>query len=250
MEVFSIGKTRKGRNIPAICFGDYIHSNSRQLIITAAIHGREYLNTEMLLYFLSELDFMESKLRSSHLCVYILPLLNPDGVQISRQKHPRFRGNARGIDLNRNFPIGHHPSSANGLVPSCEPEVKAMMNFINSLTNPVAVLHYHSVGSLIYWDYRVEKELRKKIYALARFASKQTGYPLAYATKDTVPNGGFGDWCAYAKKIPTITIETGHFFAPVPHWQYRSICRRNLPFLKHLIYAIGRSDSFATSHID
>lgn len=237
MKTISIGTSLSGRNIYALIYGaDYTSgADSRQLVITASIHGREYINTDLLFRFSLELDTLETNLCQENLSVILLPLLNPDGVLISKEIHPRFRGNKHGIDLNRNFPIGHHPSAIHGIRPASEPEVRAMMAFIESLTNPAAVIHYHSVGSLIYWDYQVEGELRTKIKNLAQFARTYTGYRLARKTPDTLPNGGFGDWCAYVKQIPTITIETGHFFAPVPHFQYTGICRRNLPFLRALV---------------
>lgn len=237
MKTISIGTSLSGRNIYALIYGaDYTSgADSRQLVITASIHGREYINTDLLFRFSLELDTLETNLCQENLSVILLPLLNPDGVLISKEIHPRFRGNKHGIDLNRNFPIGHHPSAIHGIRPASEPEVRAMMAFIESLTNPAAVIHYHSVGSLIYWDYQVEGELRTKIKNLAQFARTYTGYRLAKKTPDTLPNGGFGDWCAYVKQIPTITIETGHFFAPVPHFQYTGICRRNLPFLRALV---------------
>lgn len=237
MKTISIGSSLSGRNIYALIYGvnDITDKDSRQLVITASIHGREYINTDLLFRFSLELDRMEPELHKQKLSVILLPLLNPDGVLISKEIHPRFRGNQRGIDLNRNFPIGHHPSSIHGILPASEPEVRAMMALIESLANPAAVIHYHSVGSLIYWDYQVDGELRRKIKTLAEFARTYTGYRLAKKTPDTLPNGGFGDWCAYVKHIPTITIETGHFFAPVPHFQYAGICRRNLPFLRALV---------------
>lgn len=237
MKTLSIGTSLSGRNIYALIYGaDYTSGTySRQLVITASIHGREHINTDLLFRFSLELDRMEVELCKQKLSVILLPLLNPDGVLISKEICPRFRGNKRGVDLNRNFPVGHHPSPIHGILPASEPEVRSMMTFIESLPNPSAVIHYHSVGSLIYWDYQVEGILRTKIKDLAQFARLYTGYRLAKKTPDTLPNGGFGDWCAYVKHIPTITIETGHFFAPVPHFQYAGICRRNLPFLQALV---------------
>lgn len=246
MKTFSIGTSICGRHIYALLYGS--EAGERQLVITASIHGREYINTELLFRFSQELELIEQRLQRKNLSVILLPLLNPDGVLISKEIHPRFRGNWHGVDLNRNFPAGHKPSAVNGATPASEPEVRAMMNFVESLCAPAAIIHYHSVGSLIYWDYDVEGKLKNQIRNLANLAGKCTGYRLAHSTKDTLPNGGFGDWCAYEKHIPTITVETGHFFAPVPHFQFSGICRRNLPFLHALVQEFEQEGSPAFAY--
>ena len=47
----------------------------------------------------------------------------------------------------------------------------------------------------------------------------------------TDPNGGFGDWLIYNKKIPNVTVETGSIMCPLPHSQLGKITRENSSLL-------------------
>ena len=115
------------------------------------------------------------------------------------------------MDLNRNFPCGfglskdinkHNPGKSAG----DQPETKHLMTFVSQLSTPLGVIHYHSQGSLIYYDYDVTGSLRNHIVKMASIAHATTGYPLIEAhgknAGSTLPGGGFGDWCVYEKKIP------------------------------------------------
>lgn len=112
------------------------------------------------------------------------------------------------------------------------------MEFIDSLSSPLGVIHYHSRGNVIFYDYNVTGSLKNQIIQLAESAHKTTGYKLVHGSKDTKPAGGFGDWCVYEKKIPSITIETGFLKTPVPRWQLNGICDKNLFLLRDLFARI------------
>lgn len=211
-----------------------------QFAVTASIHGREYINTTLLLHMINYyLEQPQDEIRIS-----FIPMANPDGVAISMNTDAKkWKGNGNGIDLNRNFPSGfglspdrakHNPgeSAADQL------ETKYLMNFVNALTNPLGIIHYHSRGNLIYFDYNVTGILRNRIEKMAQSAHETTGYKLVSGTRDTKPAGGFGDWCVYEKKIPSITIETGFGTTPVPKWQLKNICHKNLYLLRDLFLRI------------
>lgn len=175
-------------------------------------------------------------------------MTNPDGVSISQNTPAKkWKENSAAVDLNRNFPCGfglskdinkHNPGKSAG----DQPETKHLMTFVSQLSTPLGVIHYHSQGSLIYYDYDVTGSLRNHIVKMASIAHATTGYPLIEAhgknAGSTLPGGGFGDWCVYEKKIPSITIETGRFFTPVPHWQYKGIYDKNLLLLHNLLAGI------------
>lgn len=211
-----------------------------EFVLTASIHGREYINTTLLLYL------MEYYLKHpwKNIRVSFIPMANPDGVSISMNTDARqWKENGNGIDLNRNFPCGFGESPDRkkrnpGSSPADQLETQYLMEFVNSLSNPLGIIHYHSRGNLIYFDYHVTGTLRDKIVEMAAIAHQTTGYKLVTGTKDTKPAGGFGDWCVYEKKIPSITIETGFLKTPVPKWQLNGICDKNLFLLRDLFARI------------
>lgn len=267
-EHIRLGNTPDCRKLHSLRFGS--HTASRTYLFVASIHGREYINTALLMEFACFLA-TETKLLDRHdTCILLLPMANPDGVSISqygaegirdsvleknvsemlkstRLSHRKWKANALGIDCNRNFTSGFHPAGSPGIKlysgesPADAPETKLLMDYVSGLSGLRAVIHYHSRGNLIYWDYPVSGPLRSQIRNLAETASALTGYRKVTASKDTKPNGGFGDWCVFSKKIPSITIETGRFFCPVPLRQFSGILKHNLPFLEALI----KEDSYA-----
>lgn len=241
----SLGTTYGKRHIYACHLGT--EDAGQQFVVTASIHGREYINTTLLLHVMKYyLEHYETCYRDlwKDLRVSFLPMLNPDGVSISMMTDAKsWKENGRGIDLNRNFPCGFGASPDRhrrnpGASPGDQLETQYLMEFVNTLENPLGIIHYHSRGNLIYFDYDVKGTLKNRIDTLAAVTHKVTGYKLAVNTKDTKPAGGFGDWCVYEKQIPSITIETGFLKTPVPRWQLNGICNKNLFLLRDLFACI------------
>lgn len=241
----SFGTTYGKRHLYACYIGS--KTAEKQFVITASIHGREYINTTLLLHMMEYyLAHYKSRYRNlwKNTCIIFLPMLNPDGVSISMSTDAtHWKENGRGIDLNRNFPCGFGQSPDRnkqnpGFSAGDQPETQYLMNFINSLSNPIGVIHYHSRGNVIFYDYDVRGPLKSQIIAMASIAHQTTGYRLIQNSQDTKPAGGFGDWCVYEKGIPSITIETGFLKTPVPHWQLNSILYKNLPLLHKLFTCI------------
>ncbi len=241
----SLGLTYGKRNLYVCSLGS--EQALRQFVLTASIHGREYINTtvlmEMMEYYLANYESTYQKLWQD-VCVFFIPMANPDGVTISLATDAKhWKANGNGVDLNRNFPCGFGKATdAKKFFPGAEAgdqlETKYLMSFIESLAYPLGVIHYHSRGNLIYYDYHVNGILKSKIRHMASIAGTTTGYRLVHGTKDTLPAGGFGDWCVYEKQIPSITIETGFLKTPVPLWQRNGICHRNLFVLRNLLAGI------------
>lgn len=68
--------------------------------------------------------------------LWTIRTMNPDGAA------RRNRYNARGVDLNRNFPGTWSRQSRTGSRPASEPETRAMMRFLRTLA-PTGVLSFH-----------------------------------------------------------------------------------------------------------
>jgi len=123
-----IGQSVLGRSIPAMIIG----TGSKNAIIDGSIHGDEKTGTfaclriaELLVqYYRSDPDW-KSKLTEYK--VIIVPVVNPDGFASNT------RNNARGINLNRQFPPEGTPT---------EPEAFALMNLMGNYT-PTLYVNCH-----------------------------------------------------------------------------------------------------------
>ncbi|MFR1832103.1 MAG: M14 family zinc carboxypeptidase [Lachnospiraceae bacterium] len=146
----------------------------------------------------------------------------------------RWKANARGVDLNHNFDALWTNTSSNwmlpsysgykGLTPVSEPESQALVNLMNSDYPWAAVLNYHSMGKVIYWDIEGNKE-RERSRQLAQLMSAATGgYQMLYSGG----GGGFKDWAQLKENpVPSITVETGKVDCPMPVSEFASIWAEN-----------------------
>lgn len=253
LSYYSIGQTYDKREIWCMRIGN--PNASKHLVIDAAIHAREWLNTQMLMRSTEQImrDYSEYSERFRHVCLYILPMDNPDGVTISQHGYEAIRNkklqkkiqkightdtwknNARGVNINNNFDCGFKKSKKakkgdwvfySGKKAESERETKALVKFVNR-TKPQAVLNLHSTGSIIYWDFAVGGALHEKLENLAKKVKSFNHYRLMPRNSSTSKGGGFADWLVYEKQIPSITVETGSVPCPLPRSQYKSVEKKN-----------------------
>lgn len=261
----NLGTSEDGRAIWCLRIGN--PSASKKLLIDGGIHAREWLNSQMLTHKSEEIlrQYVEYKSTLSRVCVYIVPMINPDGVTISQsgfgairsaklrkickktKASPRtWKGNARGVNLNFNFSAGWNQKKKAkkpdadtfpGKKAGSEKETKVMMSFVNGISGLKGALNFHSTGSILYWNYNVEStpSLYQRQTSLAYKINSFNKYRLMPKSISTDPNGGFGDWLIYSKKIPNVTVETGTVMCPLPHSQLKSITSRNTDMLSWFV---------------
>lgn len=107
----SIGTSRDGRSIYEMVLGN--RNAGTQVLFTAAIHGREYITTnlvmklaEYLLYAAEHQYSFDGKPVSqwlSETCVHIVPMVNPDGVSISQFGAGSLRNSALKEQLEKSY---------------------------------------------------------------------------------------------------------------------------------------------------
>ena len=141
-----LGLTAQKREIIEVLLGN--REAPYHLLIHAAIHGREYLNSALVMRQME--DYLKASDQTAcagktggglrlwrECCFHVIPMVNPDGV--ARSQIPGFRfwkANARGVDLNRNFDAGWEEYQGaeepcgegyKGEFPGQEPEVQAVL---------------------------------------------------------------------------------------------------------------------------
>lgn len=144
----------------------------------------------------------------------------------------RWKANGAGVDLNRNYSPGWDsvtdrtaPSFGlyKGAFPGSEPESAALMALIDSLSNPLLAVSYHSYGDLVYWQYGQPEPLWTANSNLAAHISNLTGHsPAGYSNE-----AGFSNWCVIERGIPSVTVETGTVPCPLPLDQFADLWERH-----------------------
>ncbi len=148
------------------------------MLFNGTIHAREWVSPMAVMYIIEGLvtdygtDPAVTEVMDS-LTWYIIPVLNPDGYQYAWDSDRYWRKNraintdsfgnpngTRGVDLNRNFPVGFggQGSSSSGSsdiyhgpAPFSEPESVALRDWLLGKPNVIAHIDFHSYSQLILW---------------------------------------------------------------------------------------------------
>ncbi len=124
-----IGQSVTGRPIRAWRLGE---PGQRRVVLVSTMHGDEPHTRHIL-------TSLRDGRRIRGMDLWVIPTYNPDGLA----RHSR--RNARGVDLNRNYPHdwvdldGRYESGAH---PASEPETRAVMGFLRRI-DPVRLISFH-----------------------------------------------------------------------------------------------------------
>lgn len=251
VELETIGYSWAGRNIYALSIGN----KEDRVLYTAATHGSEWLTTLVLLRYLEDLckryrnniPFSSVNLDAlfSDKGACIIPVVNPDGVEINLQGYigaggfdklvklkskgdfSNWNANARGVDINHNFDahwqemhqlemqsgiLGPAPRQYGGISPVSEMETYAITKFCenNSFTSAFSL---HSQGEEIYYKYLDYQPPKADL--MAKVLSSSSGYALVNQ-EGLASHAGFKDWFIEHFGRAAFTIELGRGTNPLP----------------------------------
>lgn len=161
-----------------------------------AFHGDEENSTALLERWIHHLQ-TETALDFQAHPILIIPALNPDGLAADT------RTNARGVDLNRNYPTPQWQPENQGSIyysgpaPASEPETQLLMSLIQRY-RPRKIITVHCPYKVLNYDGPAQ--------ALAEAMSAQSGYPVVADIGYPTP-GSFGTWAGQQQGIPVVTLE-------------------------------------------
>lgn len=166
-----IGKSARGKNIWAMRIRKSPTENNDRdgILIHCSIHGNEAISIEHCYDILIQvLNRKEDYLHLNSVDLWIIPILNPDGVDDFWFKNMSMgRKNGNGVDLNRNFPFlwnsgskiasSNNPQAFNyrGHQPISEPETKAILHLLEK-ERFMFSLSYHCYANSILIPYSIE----------------------------------------------------------------------------------------------
>lgn len=178
------GTSLEGRPIEYSVHGE----GELTVLLLATIHGDEPAGTPLLGRLAEELAGQPPWLAGRR--VVLVPVANPDGLARGTRR------NARGVDLNRNFPAGNFRGSRrHGDEPLSEPESRALAELIE-LYAPARILSLHQPADLLDYDGP----------AAALAAALEGTSPLPVRRLGSRP-GSLGSYAGVDLGLPVLTVE-------------------------------------------
>ncbi len=255
------GRSLAGRTLYMLTIGPM----ESPVLYAGGFHGQEWMTPLLLLRFFERTaaalwegaELPSIPVRDA-LCgrgIAILPCVNPDGIQIalhgaqgagifqaqaiqiSQGDFSRWNANARGVDINHNFPAGWEalhemerqagitgpaPRQYGGNAPGSEPETQSLIRLCQRHVFRHA-LAIHSQGEEIFWEYGERTPERGRM--MAKIFAASSGYQLV-ENGGLASHGGFKDWFIDAFARPAFTFEIGKGENPLPLSDFEGIYAR------------------------
>ncbi|MEQ8317487.1 MAG: M14 family zinc carboxypeptidase [Phycisphaerales bacterium] len=189
-----LGASRQGRPIFVRTHG----AGPTGVLVIGLIHGDE---PEVYQRF----DDLWLRLRTAgyegRLTLHAIANMNPDGLERQR------RGNARGVDLNRNWPARNfRPSTAHGPNPLSEPEAAAVHRFIQQ-ARPAVIVVFHSTGGGPFVDPDGPMETAGPLAEAFVRAAARVDPSWRMNADFTNPAGSLGSWYGLDEQQVVLTVE-------------------------------------------
>lgn len=240
------GYSEQGLIIPYIILGSV--DAPHKVYVTSTIHAREYLNTQVVMKMIENYakGFACGKYQNvlQNTVFYIIPMVNPDGVQMVQtdRRFTNWKNNANGVNLNRNFSPGweNQANTTNspdgdkfkGYAPETESEVQAMIH-LGTLQNWDFVLNFHQMGNVIYYGSPLaSRSYNAACRSWAKTIRAVNGYTIMPCDTSESACGTFGDYIPVAYGCPYVTIETDSCLPPRGQSHAKTVYNRNFAVLE------------------
>jgi hypothetical protein len=217
MRLYSVGDSVQGRELMVMKISDNpdVDEVEPEFKYVSSMHGDEITGRQLMLKLIDDIGkaYLNHDGKISDLVnnteIYIMPSMNPDGSELHQ------RANARGADLNRNFPELSGIGEAN---PQVEVETKAMMDFEASRQFALSA-NFHGGAEVVNypWDAIVDRHpLDRLIYGISLDYAQKA--PYIGASRDFTNGitngydwyqvlGGMQDWTYRKFNDLQVTIE-------------------------------------------
>ena len=220
MKLISIGKSVGGKDLLVMKISDNVNVDEvePEFKYISSMHGDEITGREMTVSLIEEMVAKYGSDRDitdliNNTEIYIMPSMNPDGSE------RRQRANARGVDLNRNFPDISNPNG--NTAQGREIENHYVMSF-QSMRKFALSANFHG-GTIVAnypWDSTYDRhpldgfvkelslgyaELNPEMRSSTEFAGGITNGADWYVVK-----GGMQDWSCFFYNDLQITLEVSH----------------------------------------
>jgi protein MpaA len=157
--VHVVGRSVEGRRIVALERGD--PAAPRKVLVVGAIHGNETAG-------IAVVRRLERLPVPAGVDLWLVATVNPDGVAAGT------RGNAHGVDLNRNFPRGWRPLDGiyeSGPRAASEPETRAVERLVRRL-KPQLTIWFHQHLALVELVRGSDARLVRRLAHLVRLPAR------------------------------------------------------------------------------
>ena len=263
------GYSSLGRELSYLRLG----TGSNEVFYNAAHHGLEWITSPVLMKFAedytkayalgTEINGFDPRELWENTSIYIMPMVNPDGVDLVlnglQRSNPNYskliswnrgstdfsrdwQSNNNGVDLNHNYNAaweeskqaeaalgitGPGPTRFSGPYPESEPESRAVADFTRA-HNFRLVMAYHSQGEVIFWNFQnlappEAQTIGESLAGLSGYELAEPEGPASYA--------GYKDWFIQDYRRPGYTVEVGRGTNPLPISQFDTIYADNRPML-------------------
>lgn len=202
---FLMGFSVNGRPIEGMVMGE----GPDVSMVLATIHGNENAGTPLTYQLARHLEANPALLQGRK--VILVPVINPDGYADNR------RFNARGIDLNRNFPADNRENTPRyGMQALSEPESRIIEGLLR-IYAPQRIVSMHEPLQTVDWDGPGRE--------LAEHMARYTNLPVE---KVGARPGSLGSYAGETLGIPIITLEFPRGAGGRPHGELWSDYGRSL----------------------
>lgn len=263
------GHSSLGRELSYIRLG----TGSNEVFYNAAHHALEWITSPVLMKFAedyakayalgTEISGFDPREMWENSSIYIIPMVNPDGVDLVlnglQRSNPNYtelirwnrgstdfskdwQSNNNGVDLNHNYNAaweeskqaeaalgitGPGPTRFSGPYPESEPESRAVADFTRDHDFRL-VMAYHSQGEVIFWNF--ENLAPPEAQTIGESLAGLSGYELA-EPEGPASYAGYKDWFIQDYRRPGYTVEVGRGTNPLPISQFDTIYADNRPML-------------------